>query len=236
MISAWLGRTPPTHVAHAIHRETEGNPFFIEEVLRHLIDVAAADRSEWERLASFSKLGIPDGVREAIERRLARLSAEARRIVTMAAAIGRSFSIAVLDDLAEVSGERLLAALEEAAERRIVEEEAGPPGRYAFAHALIRETLYASLSGPRRVSLHRRIGAIIEERHGGDPDPPLGELAYHSSKRQGPERRPRPSTTRRALGVGRWQRWRTRKLPATSPSRSRPSSCPSRLTKRPAAT
>ena len=179
MISAWLGRTPPTHFAHALHRETEGNPFFIEEVLRHLIEVAAADRTEWERLASFSKLGIPDGVREAIEQRLARLSADARRIVTMAAAIGRSFSIAVLDDLAELSGERLLVALEEAAERRILEEEAGPPGRYAFAHALIRETLYASLSGPRRVSLHRRIGAILEERHAGDPDPPLGELAYH---------------------------------------------------------
>jgi predicted ATPase/DNA-binding SARP family transcriptional activator len=179
MITAWLGRTPPTHFAHAVHRETEGNPFFIEEVLRHLLDVAAANRTEWERLTSFSRLGIPDGVREAIERRLARLSADARRTVTIAAAIGRSFSIAVLDDLAEMSSERLLAALEEATQRRIIEEEPGPPGRYAFAHALIRETLYASLSGPRRVRLHRRIGAIIEERHAGDPDPPLGELAYH---------------------------------------------------------
>src|SRR5204863_8087052 len=127
----------------------------------------------------FSKLGIPEGVREAIEQRLARLSPEAHRSVTMAAAIGRSFSVAVLGDLAEVYGEPLLVALEEAAERRIVREEAGPPGRYAFAHALIRETLYASLSGPRRVGLHRRIGAILEERHGDDPDPPLGELAYH---------------------------------------------------------
>ena len=179
MISVWLGRAPPTHFAHAVHRETEGNPFFIEEVLRHLLDVAAADGTEWERLASLSKLGIPDGVRDAIERRLVSLSADTRRIVTMAAAIGRSFPIAVLGDLAEVSGEQLLAALDEAAERRIVEEEAGPPGRYAFAHALIRETLYASLSGPRRVSLHRRIGAVIEQRHAGDPDPPLGELAYH---------------------------------------------------------
>ena len=179
MISAWLGRAPPTHFAHAIHRETEGNPFFIEEVLRHLLEVAAADRTEWKRLASLSKLGIPDGVRDAIERRLVRLSADARRIVTLAAAIGRSFSVAVLEDLAEMSGEQVLEALEEAAERRIVEEEAGAPGRYTFAHALIRETLYASLSGPRRVRLHRRIGAIIEARHAGDPDPPLGELAYH---------------------------------------------------------
>ena len=85
----------------------------------------------------------------------------------------------MLDALAEQPGERLLDALEEAAERRIVEEEAGAPGRYAFAHALIRETLYASLSGPRRVGLHRRIGAIVEQQHADDADPPLGELAYH---------------------------------------------------------
>jgi tetratricopeptide (TPR) repeat protein len=99
--------------------------------------------------------------------------------VTMAAAIGRSFSIDVLEALAEVPFEHLLEALEEAAERRILEEEPGAPGRYGFAHALIRETLYESLSGPRRLGLHRRIGVILEERHGGDREPPLGELAYH---------------------------------------------------------
>jgi DNA-binding SARP family transcriptional activator len=179
MISTWLGRTPPTHFAHALYRETEGNPFFIEEVLRHLIEVGAVDETDWGRLASFTELGIPDGVREAIERRLATLSPAARRVVTMAAAIGRSFSIEVLEAVAELSGERLLEALEEAAEHRIVEEEPGAPGRYVFAHALIRETLYASLSGPRRVGLHRRIGAILEQRHAGDREPPLAELAYH---------------------------------------------------------
>ena len=179
MISAWLGRTPPTHFAHALHRETEGNPFFIEEVLRHLIEVGAVDETEWGRLASFTELGIPDGVRDAIEQRLATLSPAVRRTVTMAAAIGRSFSIEVLEALAEQRGERLLEALEEATDHRIVEEEPGARGRYAFVHALIRETLYASLSGPRRVSLHRRIGAIIEERYAADREPPLGELAYH---------------------------------------------------------
>ena len=179
MISGWLGRPPPTHFAHALHRETEGNPFFIEEVLRHLIEADAVDGTTWGPLASFTELGIPDGVREAIERRLATLSPAARRVVTMAAVIGRSFSIEVLDGLAELPGERLLEALEEAAERRIVEEEAGAPGRYTFAHALIRETLYASLSGPRRVGLHRRIGAILEQQHASDTEPPLGELAYH---------------------------------------------------------
>jgi predicted ATPase len=115
MISDWLGRAPPTHFAHALHRETEGNPFFIEEVLRHLIDVGAVDAAEWRRLASFTELGIPDGVREAIERRLATLSPAARRAVTMAAAIRRSFSVSA-QALADLPAERLLEALEESAE------------------------------------------------------------------------------------------------------------------------
>src|SRR6185295_12854156 len=169
MISAWLGRAPPTHFAHALHRETEGNPFFIEEVLRHLIEL---DAPEWGRLASFTELGIPDGVRDAIGRRLATLSPEARGMLTRAAVIGRSFSIELLEALADAT---VLEALEEAADHKIVEGEPGAPTRYAFAHALIRETLYASLSGPRRVALHRRIGAMLEQR----PGAPLGELAYH---------------------------------------------------------
>ena len=179
MISAWLGRAPPTHFTHSLHRETEGNPFFIEEVLFHLNEAGAVGQTEWGRLASFTELGIPDGVREAIERRLATLSTAARRIVTMAAAIGRSFSVELLTALAALRGEELLEALEEAAQHRIIEEEPGAPERYTFTHSLIRETLYASLSGPRRVALHRRIGAILEERHASDREPPLGELAYH---------------------------------------------------------
>ena len=93
----------------------------------------------------------------------------------MAAVIGRSFSFEVLDALAE----DVLEALEEARDHRIVEEEPGAPGRYEFAHALIRETLYASLSGPRRMHLHRRIGAILEQQHAGGADPQPAELAYH---------------------------------------------------------
>ena len=59
MISAWLGRAPPTHYAHALHRDTEGNPFFIEEVLRHLIEVGAVEGTEWRRLASFTRARHP---------------------------------------------------------------------------------------------------------------------------------------------------------------------------------
>ena len=211
MISGWLGRPPPTHFAHALHRETEGNPFFIEEVLRHLIEADAVDGTEWGRLASFTELGIPDGVREAIERRLATLSPAARRVVTMAAAIGRSFSIEVLDGLAELPGERLLEALEEAAERRIVEEEAGAPGRYTFAHALIRETLYASLSGPRRVGLHRRIGAILEQQHASDTEPPLGELAYHFVAAATPEAAAKAVDYSAARPAAPWPPWPTKR-------------------------
>ena len=128
MISAWLGRTPPTHFAHALHRETEGNPFFIEEVLRHLIEVGVSRRPSggaWLRSPNSASL-------TACEKRSSDASPRCRRqpagIVTMAAAIGRSFSIEVLEALAKLRGERLLEALEDATERRIIEEEPGARG------------------------------------------------------------------------------------------------------------
>ena len=225
MISAWLGRTPPTHYAHALHRETEGNPFFIEEVLRHLIEVGAVDETEWRRLASFTELGIPDGVREAIERRLATLSPAARRVVTMAAAIGRSFPIEVLDALAELPAS-LLEALEEAAERRIIEEEPGAPGCYAFAHALIRETLYASLSGPRRAGFTAGSARSSRGSTPATPNRRSASLRTISSRLPSRERRPRPSTSRPARPGGRWRRSRTRRPPAISTAHSKPWSFP----------
>ena len=225
MISAWLGRTPPTHFAHALHRETEGNPFFIEEVLRHLLEVAAADRTEWERLASFSKLGIPDGVRDAIERRLARLSADARRIVTMAA---RDRPI-VLDRGARRPCRGVGRAVARSArggrrtpDRRGGSRSSGPLRVCPCADS--GDALRVAERAPPRQS------ASPDRRHHRGSDTPATRTRRSasspttSSKRPSPERRPRPSTTRRAPGAGRWQRWRTRKLPATSPSRSRPSS------------
>jgi hypothetical protein len=166
-------------------------------------------------------LGIPDGVREAIERRLATLSPATRRVVTMAAAIGRSFSIEVLDALAELPAS-VLEALEEAAERRIVERRPVLLGRYTVRpRADSRDALRVAERAPasRAAPPDRRDPRGAAR---GDAEPPLGELAYHFVAAAEPGAAARPSTTRPGRPAGRWPRWHTRRPSAISTAPSRP--------------
>ncbi len=166
--------------AHALYDETEGNPFFIQEVLRHLSESgrAAVDA------ASLRTIGVPDGVREVIGRRVARLSPACIRALTMSAVIGRQFSAGVLR-AALAAGEtalddRALAeALDEAEATRIIAAVPDAPGSYRFAHALLRETLYEELTSMRRIRLHREAGLALEAWYAADMEPHLAELAHH---------------------------------------------------------
>ena len=159
---------------HALHGETEGNPFFIEEVVRHLRE------SERELAAdvSLTDAGVPDGVREVTARRLRRLDAESRQALQVAAVIGREFDYDVLQAVAPLEEDALISALEEGVEARVLRE-AGRVGRYAFTHALVRATLYDGLSQLRRARLHGRVGEAIARLRSADLDPHLPQLAYH---------------------------------------------------------
>jgi len=159
---------------HALTGETEGNPFFIEEVVRHLRD------SEHELSAdvSLTEAGVPEGVREVTARRLRRLDAESRQALSVAAVIGREFDYDVLEAVAPLEDDALIGALEEGVEARVLRE-AGRVGRYAFTHALVRATLYDGLSQLRRARLHGRVGEAITRLRGTDLDPHLPQLAYH---------------------------------------------------------
>jgi DNA-binding SARP family transcriptional activator/tetratricopeptide (TPR) repeat protein len=159
---------------HALHGETEGNPFFIEEVVRHLRE---SDR-ELEADISLAEAGVPDGVREVTARRLRRLSPESRQALSVAAVIGREFDYDVLQAVAPLEEEALIGALEEGVDARVLRE-AGRVGRYAFTHALVRATLYDGLSQLRRARLHGRVGEAIARLRGADLDPHLPQLAYH---------------------------------------------------------
>jgi DNA-binding SARP family transcriptional activator/tetratricopeptide (TPR) repeat protein len=154
---------------HALHGETEGNPFFIEEVVRHL-------RGSTD--ISLAEAGVPDGVREVTARRLRRLDGESRKALQVAAVIGREFDYDVLQAVAPLDEDALIGALEEGVEARVLRE-AGRVGRYAFTHALVRATLYDGLSQLRRARLHGRVGEAIARLRGGDLDPHLPQLAYH---------------------------------------------------------
>jgi len=167
-------------LAHAIHEESEGNPFFVGEILRHLEesgDVYLGDDGRWTVRAAPEELGIPEGVREVVGRRIDLLPAEVGDLLTLAAVIGRDFELDVLNELDDRPEDDVIEALEACLEARLIDETG--VGRYRFSHSLVRSTLYDELRVTKRARLHRRVGEAIESIHGDDLDAHLGELAHH---------------------------------------------------------
>ena len=160
-------------VVTALLEETEGNPLFVGEIVRLLaVEEVSGDAS--------ATLTIPPTVREVIARRLAHLSGECNRVLTLAAVLGREFSLDALGRVADVSQEELLDALDEAMTARVVSEVPGGPTQLRFAHVLIRDTLYEGLTTVRRIGLHRQAIDALEALYGDEPGPHLAELAHHA--------------------------------------------------------
>src|SRR5437667_389651 len=175
-IEMTAGLAPPADLVAAVYPETEGNPFFVGEVVHLLV---AEGRLEAPEGRAGWKVGVPQSVREVIGRRLHCLSADCNRVLTVAAALGRDFGLDTIQPLSAVAAERLLELLDEAIAARIVSKVAEAVGRYRFSHALVRDTLYEELGAAQRVRLHRQIGEVLEALHGAKPERHLAELAYH---------------------------------------------------------
>ena len=173
---------PPAALVSAIFRETEGNPFFVEEVFQHLREegrVLDAD-GHWLPDVELDGIQVPEGVRLVIGRRLARVSADCLAVLTAAAVIGPRFTIAVLDALGEFGADAVLDALEEAEGASLVlSQAAGRETRYSFSHELIRQTLLAGLSMPRRQRRHQKTADAIERAFAGKLEAHTSDLAYH---------------------------------------------------------
>ena len=166
-------------------RETDGNPFYTRELLRHLTESGALYRHESGRYmirGRLSELGLPQSVREVLGRRIEWLGEDAQRVLTVAAVIGREFELELLAAVTERSEDDLLELLERAAEASVVSESLSAPGKFSFAHALINHTLYDDLGTTRRTRLHRRVAEALEDLLGDDPGVRVGELAYHWGK------------------------------------------------------
>jgi class 3 adenylate cyclase len=176
---------PGRALSAAIARETEGNPFFVQEILRHLVETGAVRRDadgRWALDVRVDQLAIPEGIREVVGRRLSRLSETANQALGTAAVIGREFDLAVLEGVGGATGNALLDALDEARLARLLVEETDRPGRCSFTHAMVRQTLLDELGTTRRVRLHLRIGEAIERLAAGHPGTHLPALAYHFSE------------------------------------------------------
>jgi class 3 adenylate cyclase/tetratricopeptide (TPR) repeat protein len=169
-----------------VWRETEGHPFFVAEVLRHLSESRAIQQREgrWVLSTDLGELRIPEGVRDVVGRRLSLLAESTNRLLAVAAVVGLEFEPAVVERAGGVGEDELLAALDEATGARLLVEVPGP--RYRFGHALVRATLYDELTGARRVALHRRVGEAIESLHGRALDDHLPALAHHWARASAP--------------------------------------------------
>lgn len=149
-------------LARALASVTGGNPFFLIEALRHVDESGG----RWDQST------LPQGVREAVSRRLSRLAPETNKALAAAAVVGSRFA---LDLVERVVGDDLVDALDEACKAGIVIEE--PGGRYRFNHAIVRQSLLAELPSVRRMRLHQRIATTLESEPGADEL--LAELAHH---------------------------------------------------------
>ena len=170
-------------VAAAIAAETDGNPFFIKEVLRHLVEegrfVRGAD-GRWTSDHPVTELGIPEGVREVIDRRIGRLSGDARKLLSAASVFEDEVNLGVAAAVAGLDDDAALDALDEALDSQLLQP-GGAVDVYRFTHALIRHTLAGELSPSRRARLHLRAAEALAV---ASPEPTparSGEIAsqYH---------------------------------------------------------
>ena len=169
-------------LAHALYRETDGNPFFVTEVLRHLADTGRVGTglpeigSEQHRVEAWL---LPDSVREVVGARVGRLGETATQVLSLAAAIGRDFDLEVLASASDKSEDQLLDLLDAAAIAGLIREVSDVPGHYAFTHALIRRTLYDDLGETRRSRAHRAIAEALELHGRARSAADVRDLAYH---------------------------------------------------------
>lgn len=189
MINAMCSVEIAPAVVDAIYQETEGNPFFVEEVVKAMIEEDAFGREPSPRPEQdWTTLRIPQSINATISRRLERVSPESARLLAQAAVIGRRFPLDLLLAVTDLDEETALDALDEAVSAQLVRPPRPGQGQtYAFQHALIAQTLHEEWNVRRRARLHGQIAQTIERLYSDKLDPWLEELAYHFAQAYGDE-------------------------------------------------
>ena len=183
MLEALGGRGAPGPLVEAIYRETEGNPFFVEEIFKHLAESGQLFDAGggWRDDLHVAELDVPESVRLVLGRRLERLSEESRRSLSAAAVIGRSFNFTLINSMVGgLTEDALLDALDEGERAGLLTSTAdGPEVLFTFGHELIRQTLLTGLTVLRRQRLHLRVAEAMEKVHAGHLDERAGDIAGH---------------------------------------------------------
>jgi DNA-binding SARP family transcriptional activator/tetratricopeptide (TPR) repeat protein len=183
LIGFYAGSEAPEALLRTVDEATEGNPFFVEEVMRHLIESGTLFEREgrWTSSLTVEEIGVPEGVEEVLLSRLGRLSENSLAALRNGAVLGREFSFDVLRPMSGMEDDELIAALEEALDAQLIVEEvpqAGGP-RYGFTHALVRETLLKGIATARAQRMHAQAAKAIELAGGAESDLQIAALARH---------------------------------------------------------
>jgi len=186
MLVSITGQDVPLGLADAVHRQTEGNPLFVQEVVRYLVEEKLLIRAGGRWLATGQtplEMSIPEGLRDVIGKRLSSLSEECNRLLSIAAVIGREFRLDILQKVAGLTEDEVFASIEGAKRVAVVEERSavGAAVTYRFAHAFFRTILYEENIAPRRIRLHQQVARALEEVYSSRLHEHAAELAEHFS-------------------------------------------------------
>ncbi len=181
MIGALCGNEPPKELVESLYYETEGNPFFLEELLKHLIE----ENQLFDPYGNFRSnlspgdFAVPQSVGLVVGRRLDRLSQATREVLAAAAAIGRRFSFKLLESVAACDGAVMLAAIDEALKAGLILPSSNRDNPLTFAHEIVRQTILGQVSPPRLQRLHLRVAQGIEKSYPEGFEEYSAEIADH---------------------------------------------------------
>ena len=169
-------------LAHAVHTETGGNPFFAIEVLVSLAERGAIyqdENGQWRSDVGIDEVGITEGVKEVVGQRLSRLPEECNAVLHGAAVAGQDFELDVIAAITPGGEEQVIDALEAARVAGLLDELGGTPVRYRFSHALVQQTLLDEIPTARRLRFHKGIAEAIERLRADRIDRYRAALARH---------------------------------------------------------
>ena len=200
MLESIARESVPWGLAEAVHRQTEGNPLFVQEVVRYLAEEGLITRKEgrWRPARDTPlEMSIPEGLRDVIGKRLSLLSPECNQLLAVASVIGREFALETLKAVAGVNEYIFGNALKEAVRLSILEERSQRGLiRYRFTHAFFRQTLYEEIIAPQRLKLHRQVARALEILYTKHLEGHATELTEHFSHSTN------PADLKKAVGYG----------------------------------
>jgi tetratricopeptide (TPR) repeat protein len=182
MLQALAGQPAPDQLVRVIDRETEGNPFFVEEVYLNLVEsgVLLDQHGRMRSDLRLEEVLVPDSIRLVLGQRLDRLAAPTQEVLAAAAVSGRVFATELVGEMSDADSDVLIEAFDEAERARLI-----APGKTAgelmFSHELIRQTLLSGVSAVKRERLHSKAASAISELYSDDLEAHAGDLAYHLS-------------------------------------------------------